>query len=74
MNDIFRWRIANAEADLTMNETIDANDLLYFSDYWLESGCWHPYWCDGADINGDGTVNFIDFSRLARHWLWESPF
>jgi hypothetical protein len=33
------------------------------------SPCTGPSWCDGADINKDGRVDFEDFAIVAIHWL-----
>jgi len=44
---------------------IKTNNLEYLAvltSYWLEAGCGVPDWCEGSDINQDGTVDFIDFA------------
>jgi len=44
---------------------IKTNNLEYLTvltSYWLEAGCAEPHWCEGSDINQDGTVDFIDFA------------
>jgi hypothetical protein len=30
--------------------------------YWLQAGCGKPQWCDGADLDQDGAVDFADFA------------
>jgi len=30
--------------------------------HWLRTDCSNPHWCEGSDINQDGTVDFIDFA------------
>ncbi len=32
--------------------------------HWLEDDCRRPHWCDGADLNRDSVVNFLDFALL----------
>ena len=44
---------------------IKTNNLEYLAvltSYWLEADCGEPDWCEGSDINQDGTVDFIDFA------------
>ncbi|AQQ72239.1 Endo-beta-mannanase [Limihaloglobus sulfuriphilus] len=48
---------------------IDLDDAAAMAQNWLASDCSaENQWCGGADINGDGSVNTEDFTRLARHW------
>ncbi|MHC4498919.1 MAG: right-handed parallel beta-helix repeat-containing protein [Planctomycetota bacterium] len=30
--------------------------------HWLEAGCGKPDWCEGADLDEDSVVNFVDFA------------
>jgi len=44
---------------------IKTNNLEYLAvltSYWLEAGCGEPDWCEGADLNRDSVVDFIDFA------------
>jgi len=44
---------------------IKTNNLNYLSvltSHWLAADCGEPDWCEGSDINQDGTVDFIDFA------------
>ena len=44
---------------------IKTNNLEYLAvltSYWLEAGCVEPDWCEGADLNRDSVVDFIDFA------------
>jgi hypothetical protein len=54
--------------DLTGDNLIDSFDLSWFFYYWL-SDCPQPYWCGGADFNGNFVVEFEDFAVLANSWL-----
>jgi len=38
--------------------------LAVLSYYWLQEDCTKPHWCEGADLNEDSTVNFLDFALL----------
>jgi len=55
--------------DLDWNDQCDMNDLAFLAYYWLEYCGWNDCDCYGADINGDGIVNFIDYALLAGNWL-----
>ena len=48
--------------------TIDIEDLEEFVEHWLESGCGT---CGGADLSGDGDVDFEDFALFAADWMVE---
>ena len=56
--------------DFTVDGIVDSNDLAWFCSHWLDSGCGHRYYCEGADIDGSGRVNFHDFAIFAGNWLW----
>jgi hypothetical protein len=45
--------------------------LAVFVSYWLESDCFEPDWCGGADLNADSVVNFIDFAFFANYCFLE---
>ncbi len=57
--------------DLTVDGIIGPNDLAWFTSHWLDSGCCHRYYCEGADIDGSSEVDFKDFAIFANNWLWE---
>jgi hypothetical protein len=44
-------------------------DLAYFIQHWLFINCGNNNNCDGADINKDNKVDFIDFAVFAENWL-----
>ena len=53
-----------APGDLNYDGVVDDIDLYgVLAGHWLEH-CSFPGWCEGADLNWDGTVNFIDFVIL----------
>lgn len=57
--------------DLDISGTVDMNDLAEIASHWLDSGCYHRYWCEGTDIDGSGEVDFYDFAIFANNWLWQ---
>ncbi len=54
-------------ADLDDDCCVDYYDLDIFTDFWLETGC-DVMDCNGADYNGNGDVNFVDYVTLASQW------
>jgi hypothetical protein len=55
--------------DVTGDCIVDINDLIESVERWLNQGV-----CLGrVDIDNDGTVNFIDLSKLARDWFINNP-
>jgi hypothetical protein len=51
--------------EITGDCIVDLQDLEEFTRQWLDQGI-----CLGrVDIDNDGTVNFIDLSKLAHDWL-----
>lgn len=57
-------------SDLAYNYTIDIADLFNLISRWLDSSCTSENnYCDQADINRDGSVDFIDFSLFSVNWL-----
>jgi len=54
--------------DLDGNQIIDHSDLAIMSLNWLASDSSFPNWSGGADLNHDGSVNFLDLTILAERW------
>lgn len=50
------------------DEDVDWVDLAYFVQRWLDSPCTDPDWCDGADIDSMGSVDFVDYTYFSNHW------
>jgi hypothetical protein len=55
--------------DFEPDGDVDLADLQYFALRWMDTGCVGPYWCEGADLDFDGTVNLADFAKIAENWL-----
>jgi hypothetical protein len=57
--------------DLSDEGIVDMEDFALFGRQWMLGGCTDPAWCDGADINQDGSVLTADAILLADNWLWD---
>jgi hypothetical protein len=55
--------------DLSGDGDIDSEDLLKFTEHWLETGCERPYGCQTADLDNDTDVDFSDLAVFADQWL-----
>ncbi len=55
------------QGDLDFDSVVDNNDAIQLMLYWLQE-CTFPGWCDGADLNLDGFVNFADLAILSTYW------
>lgn len=55
-------------ADLNAGGQVDLADLLILAANWLSSGCLHPAWCLGADIQHDQSVNILDWCVMAEQY------
>jgi hypothetical protein len=57
--------------DLDGSGLVDISDVNIFVDNWLRNDCL-SLWCEGADMwppeEGDGVVDFNDWSELAANW------
>lgn len=78
---------AFAYEDFNRDWVVDRDDLFILIDEWLNQCDWLSFNCRDADINRDGTVNFVDYNRvtgydgpkdyqsianLSEHWLSQS--
>jgi len=64
------------QMQITSTATPDAAgwyDLGLFTKRWLNEGTLGNNWCDGADINRSGRVNFVDFALFGQFWLNSRP-
>ena len=61
-------RTADIAGDYNFDGKVDIADLYLYSEWSGSSGCDFPYWCDGRDLNQDGTVNGDDYNIFAANW------
>ncbi len=45
------------------------HDFVGLAENWRSTGCTDTPGCNGADLDGDGTVDLADLGMLADHWL-----
>ncbi len=62
--------IANAQWVGVKDCIVNFYDLAAFASQWLDS-CSEPFWCEQADFNTSGSVNFSDLATLTDEWLQE---
>ena len=62
--------IANAQWVGVKDCKVNFYDLAAFVSRWLNI-CSEPFWCEQADFNHTGSVNFSDFATLADEWMQE---
>jgi len=55
--------------DFDKSTKVDFADFAVFTMYWQESGCTDPDWCEGTDLDTDGTVDVNDLLLFSDYWL-----
>ena len=63
----FVWQIPTG--DFVCPDGVGLNDFACLAGHWLDTACQPPNSCDAADLDHDGTVNYIDLAFFAEHWL-----
>jgi len=61
------------QGELTGDDWIDFADFAVFASYWLNTDCHYPDWCQGADSEPDGDVDWDDLAEFAYNWLTSEP-
>jgi len=56
-------------SDISGDCYVNFEDLEIIYEYWLNTDCATVENCDGADLEPDGDVDFIDFSDFAEQWM-----
>ena len=58
------------DGDLDGDFDVDLVDVDLFGFQWLATGCGElNAWCQGADLDGSTSVNFLDYAVLSEHYL-----
>jgi hypothetical protein len=55
--------------DIYSDGMVNLVDLSLLFTHWLSDDCDEPDWCEGADIDMGGYVDFADVAILANYWL-----
>ncbi|MHC4574051.1 MAG: hypothetical protein ACYS76_07950 [Planctomycetota bacterium] len=59
--------------DLNGDEVVNFADFATLAGQWMAAECADPNWCDGADLDRDGSVDGNDLGGFADYWLWPYP-
>jgi len=60
--------VSACDPNLIADGNFDWGDLAVFTEQWLFDNCSAYDWCNGADLNHSGEVDFSDFALLAQNW------
>ncbi len=64
----------SVEGDTEPDGDVDFPDVANIAEGWLASTCEEAnQWCHWRDIDRDGKEDLLDYSRLARNWLYGRP-
>jgi hypothetical protein len=55
--------------DVTGDCKVNILDLNIMAEHWLDTSCVAPLWCEQADIDESGRVNYLDFKSIAEDWM-----
>jgi hypothetical protein len=55
--------------DFNTDTIVDFEDFAVLASYWQKDNCSASGWCEGADLDEDGNVNFYDLKAFVRFWL-----
>jgi len=58
-------------ADFDNDGYVKLSDFAAFCLHWFEQNCEYPTWCEGADLDYNGRVDFMDLAIFTGNWLWE---
>ena len=56
--------------DLNFNEVVNFVDFAIFAAQRDATDCNDPNWCDGADLDREGNVDYNDLGLFVEYWLW----
>jgi hypothetical protein len=55
--------------DFSNNTIVDFHDYAILASHWLETNCNASDWCEGADLDTDGSVDVDDLMLFCEFWL-----
>ncbi|MCK5270354.1 MAG: hypothetical protein KAJ46_06200, partial [Sedimentisphaerales bacterium] len=68
--DIGAFEFTNLDSDINDDGRVNLEDFAVLATWWDDNGnCSSPDWCDSADFNMSGTVDFADLAYFAENWL-----
>ncbi|MBN1787994.1 MAG: hypothetical protein JW806_06325 [Sedimentisphaerales bacterium] len=56
--------------DFNNDGKVDFQDYLILASNWIRDDCIDPNWCDGTDLNQDGSIDCTDLGDFIEFWLW----
>jgi len=56
-------------ADFDMDLHVDFVDYAVLANHWMNQNCNEPDWCDGTDLDKDGSLNWLDLAQFTENWL-----
>lgn len=65
--------VSAQESTLILDDNFDWADLAVFAEQWLSNDCSPVDWCDGADFDKSGGVDFTDLAFFGPYWLKKPP-
>ncbi len=65
--------VSAGTSDLILDSSFDWADLVVFAEQWLNNNCSPNDWCEGADFDNSGKVDFMDFAFFGPYWLKTAP-
>jgi subtilisin family serine protease len=68
-SDLNSYILCYPRGDFNKDYLVNFVDFAVLVNRWLETDCDIPYWCGGADLTGDGNVDWDDLRELADNWL-----
>jgi hypothetical protein len=64
------WFRTDPSGDMDRDCDVDLPDFSGWAAHWKDNDCdINNDWCNGADLSGDGIVDFNDLRDFAAHWL-----
>ena len=61
----------NTRADIDLDDNVNLIDFSILGGRWQDSTCVEPDWCEQADIDKSGVVDFNDLLIMTKYWLTE---